>query len=192
LEELYVADLDAILSGRGSPDLIGEIVSKSGMRVMVDAGFQRADEVGEYLEKGVEKIVLATETLRGWGEVSKVKARGASVVASLDVKLGQVVAESKEMVLPLRELVERFETEGASEIILLSLDRVGTARGPDYGALKVALDCASVPVLAAGGVRNMGDLRCLEEIGISGVLIATALHRGIITKADLSQLLHER
>ncbi len=193
LRELYVADLDAIILKGGNPDLVGRIVSESGMGVMVDAGFRRADEVWNYIKKGVEKIVLATETLEGWGEVSKlVGDYGARVVASVDMRLGQIVAGSKAIVLPLEELVKRFESEGASEILLLSLDRVGTAQGPDYSTLKRVLGHTAVPVLIGGGVRNVEDIRRLQKSHISGVLIATAFHTGSITKENIDQFLQDR
>lgn len=188
LEELYIADLDAISSGRRNPELIGRI-AEGGMKLMVDAGFRRDDNIGSYVKSGVNKIVLATETLKSLNEVSKVVADyGIEVVASIDVKFDQVIGESAAMRLPIIKLVEKFEAEGASEILLLSLDRVGTARGPNHAILKDILNRASVPVLIGGGIRDIRDIKELRGLGVSGVLVATALHRGIITKEELNRL----
>lgn len=189
LEELYVADLDAISSGRRNLRLIGRIASQSGMKLMVDAGFRQAGDIGSYVKSGVNKIVLATETLESLNEVSKVVAdHGVEVVASIDMKFDQVIAESEAMRLPIMELVQKFEAEGASEILLLSLDRVGTAQGPDHTTLKDMLNRTTVPVLIGGGIRDIRDIKDLQGLGVSGVLVATALHRGIITKEELNRL----
>lgn len=189
LEELYIADLDAIRRSGHNCGAIGRIAAETGMKIMVDAGFRRADELGEYVKEGVEKIVLATETLESFEEIPKaIDTHKTSVVTSIDVKFGQVIAESNSMQLRLEDLIRKFDGAGASEIILLSLDRVGTQRGPDSESLKLALRYTSVPVLIGGGVVNMEDVRRLRDLGAAGVLVATSLHQGIITKHDVDQL----
>ena len=186
LRELYIADLDAICSSGQNLGWIGRIASQSGMEVMVDAGFRRADGVEAYVERGIDKIVLATETIEGFEEVRKVvDDYRLPVTASIDVRWGRIIANSKQMRLPLADLIRKFEAAGASEFVVLSLDRVGTSEGPDHTLLKGALMQATVPVLVAGGVRNVADIRHLRKSGAAGVLVATALHEGRIKKDDL-------
>ena len=192
LRELYVADLNAICSRGHNLNAIGQIASQSRMEVMVDAGFQRADDVETYVKKGVNRIVLATETLESFEEVRKIVDRGLFVTASIDMKGDQVVAGSREMKLPRKDLVRKFEDERTSEIIILSLDRVGTSRGPDFESIKDVLSYATVPVLVAGGVRNVDDISHLQKLGAAGVLLATALHKGTITKDDVAGLLQPK
>ncbi len=189
LEELYIADLDAIRRIGHNHRVIGQIVAETGMKIMVDAGFRRADEVDKYVEKGVEKIVLATETLESFEEIPKlINAHKMPVAASIDVKFGHVVARSDLMRLRLEELIRKFEGEGASEIILLSLDRVGTQGGPDFESLNLALQCTNMPVLVGGGVISIEDIRLLRDHGAAGVLVATSLHKGVITREDINRL----
>jgi len=189
LKELYIADLDAICSRGRNLDAVRQIASQTKLELMVDAGFGRANEVRDHIERGIGKIVLATETLESFDEVQKVTAEyGTRVVAGIDLKFGRVVARSRTMRLPLEELIKRFEAEGALEILLLNIDRVGTGQGVNYEALKKAVNCASVPVLVGGGVRGMADIQSLQKGRASGVLIATALHKGMIKKDDLIHL----
>jgi len=186
LKELYVADLDAICSTGRNLNTVEQIASRAEPELMVDAGFRRANEVEGYVNMGIEKIVLATETLESFDEVQKVITKyDVRVVASIDLKFGQVVARSGSMLLPLKELVRRFEAYGASEILLLSQNRVGTGQGASYEPLKEALSCATVPIIVGGGVRDITDIRRLQNEGASGCLIATALHKGIIKEGQL-------
>ena len=189
LEEIYIADLNAICSRGHNLNPIGQIASQSRMGVIVDAGFRRADEAEAYVRNGINKIVLATETLESFEEIPKiVDVYDLPVTASIDLKDGRVVAKSRHMKLPLTELIRKFEDKGASEIIILSLDRVGTSEGPNRRLVEEALNYATVPVLVGGGVRNIADIRYLKKSGAAGVLLATALHKGAITKDDLNQL----
>jgi phosphoribosylformimino-5-aminoimidazole carboxamide ribonucleotide (ProFAR) isomerase len=43
-------------------------------------------------------------------------------------------------------------------------------------------------VFAAGGVRNMDDIRALRDAGAAGVLVASALHEGNIKTGDLQEI----
>ncbi len=186
LGELYIADLDMIRLAGQNLDAVERIASKTKLRLMVDAGFRLAKDINGYIKNGVEKIVLATETLDNFGEIRRVISKhNMRVVASIDLKFGKVVGKSKAMRLPLDELIGKFEDEGAAEILLLSLDRVGASRGPDYETLGKTLNQANVPVIVGGGVRNMADVRRLEKKGAAGALVATALHSGLINKDDL-------
>ncbi|MGQ0656986.1 MAG: HisA/HisF-related TIM barrel protein [Chromatiales bacterium] len=44
-------------------------------------------------------------------------------------------------------------------------------------------------IYAAGGVRNAGDLAALKAMDVAGALLATALHEGALTAADLSRFM---
>ena len=189
LDELYIADLDAIRAIGNNLEPIGRIVEKTGMEVMVDAGFRKAEEIGAHVKKGVEKVVLATETMSSFEEISKViDAHGISVVGSIDMKAGKVVARSRSMRLPLQQLARRFEVEGVSELILLDLHRVGTSEGPDPMPLEKVSSNVSIPVLVGGGIRSVEDIAFLDDRGAAGVLTATALHKGTVTKNDIDRV----
>ena len=74
-----------------------------------------------------------------------------------------------------------------NRIIVMTLARVGSGEGPDLARLAAVIARAEGrKVFAAGGVRNGDDLKALRDIGAAGALVATALHTGAITPADLA------
>lgn len=73
--------------------------------------------------------------------------------------------------------------------IIMALHRVGTGTGPDTELLESVLHRAPDRAMyAAGGIRNERDLQTLAAAGAAGALVATALHCGTITRADLEAL----
>ena len=87
---------------------------------------------------------------------------------------------------PLSAL-ELLVDEGVTEVILLALPPGGDGRRG-----RTSRRCAprappfpAVRLIAGGGVRTAADLRALAAAGADGVLLATALHRGWITAADI-------
>ena len=71
-------------------------------------------------------------------------------------------------------------------IIVMTLARVGSDAGPDLERFAAIRSIAGGrEIYAAGGVRNASDLSALKAAGVSGALIATALHERRIVAADL-------
>ena len=67
--------------------------------------------------------------------------------------------------------------------------RVGSGAGPDIGRLgEIRAVAGARLVYAAGGVRNGGDLVALQRAGIAGALIASSLHDGTLTAADVGSM----
>jgi phosphoribosylformimino-5-aminoimidazole carboxamide ribotide isomerase len=189
LDELYVADLDAIAGGPGQRELVAELAREA--RVVVDAGVTEVAGVRRLLEQGVARVVIGTETLPGQAALARLRAvlPDAPLVLSLDLRAGRVLSPDPELArLGAAEALARLAHSGVREVIVLDLARVGTGSGPDF-ALMGGL-CARFPeleLLAGGGVRDASDLHALAEAGAAGALVATALHSGAIAATDLSR-----
>jgi phosphoribosylformimino-5-aminoimidazole carboxamide ribotide isomerase len=75
---------------------------------------------------------------------------------------------------------------GLTQAILLDLARVGSQEGVDVAFLKKALEGVDLEVFVGGGIRDIDDLLNLKELGVFGVLLATALHSGKIKVEDIN------
>jgi len=188
--ELYAADLDAITGGPVNPALLKRIVDESGLKLMVDAGVSNMNRAREVLDCGASKVIIGTETLPNISFVAEaVAALGAErVVVSLDLMGDKVLngfepGRLAEPVTFLREL----EALGVSQIILLDLSKVGSREGINMAVLQKVLGRIKIEVLVGGGVRDVTDLVELKNLGVSGVLVATALHSGKISHENLAK-----
>ena len=186
--ELYVADLDAITGERANFGILKQIADTTGLKLMVDAGiadFKRAEKL---LKSHVSKIVIGTETLPSIGFVGEaVKFFGSErVVVSLDLKGAKVISgfELGKFRNPM-SLLREFRGMGVDQIIVLDLARVGSGQGVNMPILKEVLRNFKGKVFVGGGVRHIKDLVELENVGVFGVLIATALHSGRISLEEL-------
>jgi uncharacterized protein related to proFAR isomerase len=100
-------------------------------------------------------------------------------VLSLDYRGGRLLGNPE---------IERRIELWPNRLILMTLDRVGTGGGPDIDSLRRLRErAASRAVFAAGGVRSEADIIALEEAGIAGALVATALHDGRLSPAVLAR-----
>ncbi|RJG44271.1 HisA/HisF-related TIM barrel protein [Mesorhizobium sp. DCY119] len=74
-------------------------------------------------------------------------------------------------------------------VIVMTLAKVGAASGPDFPRLReIKAKAGNRMVIAAGGVRNEADLLELSSLGIAAALVATSLHDGTLTPAQIEAL----
>ncbi|KPV63459.1 MAG: Imidazole glycerol phosphate synthase subunit HisF [Candidatus Bathyarchaeota archaeon BA2] len=187
-DELYIADLDAILGRYVNLALYKQIKTKTSLNLMVDAGVTDLEKAKGVLKSGVSRIIIGTETLDNLDFVKRaIRLFGEDrVIVSLDLKEGKVMSISEAIrSMDPTSLVKTLEGMGATRMIILDLARVGTGRGVNLIAVKKILQEAKVEVLAGGGISNIRDLEELKDVGVSGALIATALHTGKITAKEL-------
>nr|MDO8133100.1 HisA/HisF-related TIM barrel protein [Candidatus Njordarchaeum guaymaensis] len=191
-KELYVADLDAI-QGKGiAVEDIRRISEATPMELMVDAGVNNIEAAHVVREAGASEIIIATETLEDLNTLPEIiRDMGSSkIISSLDMKYGEVLSKSPRLrnLSPVKA-AKTIEEMGASQLIVLELTRVGSELGVDRTLVKSIVSKIRIPVLTGGGVRNINDLTELNEMGVSGALVATSLHTGSITARDLRSLL---
>jgi phosphoribosylformimino-5-aminoimidazole carboxamide ribotide isomerase len=190
LDELYVADLDAIEGGPGSPEVVAALAREA--RVMVDAGAADAAAVAGLLELGVARVVIGTESLPGAEAFRRLRGElpDAPLVLSLDLRGGRLISPDPALAGGAAvDALARFAEAGAREAIVLDLARVGSGAGPDAALLGVLhARFPDIALLAGGGVRHAADLRALADAGAAGALVATALHAGAIGADELHAL----
>jgi HisA/HisF family protein len=190
LDELYVADLDAIVGAGDNSATVGALAREA--RVMVDAGVSEPARAQALLDLGAHRVIVGTETLTGPDALDRLLAElpSGALVLSVDLREGRVLSPDAQLAgLPALDAVARLYRRGLREAIVLDLARVGSGAGPDV-ELIADLHGAhpDLDLLAGGGVRDVDDLRALDAAGAAGALVATALHRGVIGPRELAEL----
>ncbi len=176
---IYAADLDAI-ERRGDHGAVLRALGEAFPQVefWVDSGLTDAAEARASLRRPRETVVLGSETLKDEAALDALKGE-ARVILSLDF--------NDEGFLGAPAILARPELWPA-RVIVMTLGRVGADAGPDFKRLAVLREASGAALYAAGGVRGPRDLAALAGAGIEGALVASALHDGRLTGADLAKL----
>ena len=188
-QALYVADLDGI-EGRGA-DLEtqrrlaeiwpGELWIDDG-KIAPSPGAPAPGEGAGPLIKSqlLYHRVLGSESLTSVIDYETARERaGTAAPLSLDFR-GDDFIGPPELLANASLWPER--------VIVMTLARVGSGEGPDVTRLtSIIARAGKREIYAAGGVRDVNDLAKLQDIGAAGALVATALHTGGISRADLER-----
>jgi phosphoribosylformimino-5-aminoimidazole carboxamide ribotide isomerase len=187
----YIADLDAIAGAEPAFSTF-EALQLSGFRVWVDAGVTEVEEARALADYGVARIIAALETLPAADVLGEIcREIHPPTIFSLDLHSGQPVRASDSWKNDAWSILEQAIDAGVRAVLLLDLARVGMRSGTGTEELskRLAETYPQVETIAGGGIRNAHDLRHLERLGVSTALMATALHDGSVTPADLADWL---
>jgi phosphoribosylformimino-5-aminoimidazole carboxamide ribotide isomerase len=191
-EQFYLADLDAIMGRGDQGKIVQELANELKAELWVDAAINDAVSARRMLETGANRVIVGSETLSAWIALRAIKNSlpAERLLFSLDISKGLVQSHSSALhgQDPLVWL-DRLSDEGWNEFILLTLNQVGTGDGPDWDLISTAnRRFPHLSLIVGGGVRTLQDLEQLAALNVSGVLVATSLHRGWITRKDLQAL----
>jgi phosphoribosylformimino-5-aminoimidazole carboxamide ribotide isomerase len=176
----YIADLDRI-ERRGSHASTLDVLDAAFPNIVfwVDAGVRNAGEARIWLTRHERAhLVLGSESLQSCTVLADLAAADR-VVLSLDFRgdrfMGPKALHDAPQLWPER-------------VIVMTLARVGGNAGIEVDRLlATGRRAPDVRLYAAGGLRGAMDLVRLEKAGVRGVLVASALHDGKLTGADLAE-----
>ena len=181
-KHLYIADINAIQKTGGHKRIIQEIaLDLPGIEIWLDAGFDNESTIKSWQLPNI-RPVIGTESMDSTEQyLSLIKASHNSPILSLDFKNNKLQGPN--------EFVDDV-TFWTKEVIVMTLDKVGSNAGPDIETLSHINRQSKISKLyAAGGVRNTEDIKVLQSLNIHGALIASALHNSAISNKELN-LLH--
>ena len=186
---LYVADLDAI-EGRTPQNSIWRNLVDAGFELEIDAGVRSVESVGRVLDSGADSVIVGSESLPSeklLTELLKV-TEAERVVMSLDLIAGEprIQVEQWATLSPI-EIVDRVVSLGVRRVIVLDVRRVGMQGGPGTDSLctEIRKSFPDLELTTGGGIRSVTDLRRQTEIGMDRVLVASALHDGLLRPPDI-------
>jgi phosphoribosylformimino-5-aminoimidazole carboxamide ribotide isomerase len=168
---LYIADLEGIVYQRPDLKILKELsIIKS---IMIDLGIRGSKDLNVFKDLNSD-IVLGTETIREPGIISKaIELFDNGVIVSVDIKNGEVLSPFLS-VKPL-EAYDMVIELGVKKVLFLDIGAVGTKKS-DFSFLKVINK--SGEIFLGGGITKK-DLEAMEKLKVDGVLVGTALHKGL-------------
>lgn len=192
---IYLADLDAIQAQGNNRNVVTDLSQALDLEFWVDAGITCTEDIKPLFDAGAAAVILGSETLPDLAQLSEICRTFPPdrLIFSLDLNAGHVISPAAELSgqSPAKAL-ERLSAFHLERFILLTLDGVGTAKGPDIPLLTTAMSSfPGLTFITGGGVKTPAHLSALKSLGLDGVLVATSLHNGWVTQKDLDRLARE-
>jgi phosphoribosylformimino-5-aminoimidazole carboxamide ribonucleotide (ProFAR) isomerase len=189
---LHVVDVDRADGGEPDLALLSEL-ARLGARIQASGGIASAAAAAEALEAGAARVVLSSSVLAD-PELSRdiVDRLGARAVVGVEADGDRIRPRgvpSRSRDLPLAETLAWVAELGPARYLYTAVARVATMTGPDLDGVRAASALLGRPVLVAGGVRRIEDVRAVQALGpdvAEGCVVGRALYRGLDLVALLS------
>lgn len=178
---LHVMDLegDAREHGRAAHETVRDMLAEAPIAAQVGGDIRSGDQVEQLIQDGASFVILGRRALEepDWLDGTSAAFPGRLIVA---------------MRVLGRQLESRGRTPPRGTLAVIDefadLDLAGLLLAPEYHGdglttddlflLDDAAAASAHPLLVAGGVRRLRDLRAIQERGVAGVVVGTALYDG--------------
>ncbi len=197
---LHVIDLDGAFSGLPvNRDLIHRICSSLSIPVQLGGGIRDIKTAKAYLDGGVERLIIGTIALENPAVFSDLcQAFPGQIGVSLDAEGGTLKTKGwvEDSGMTVYDVLPRLVTQGAAFIIYTDIDRDGMQSGVNISALTALAEQSPIPVIAAGGVANLEDVRRLypltQRANLQGAITGKAIYEGTLDIAQAMQWIAEQ
>ena len=160
VDELIVLDIDASLNNEPiNTEIITDMANECFMPLTIGGGIKTIEDVYTVLGAGADKVSINSEAIKRPSFIKEIATIFGSqcVVCSIDIKKvdGKYkVFTKKEGLLDIDpiELAKEYETQGAGEILLTSIDHEGTTLGYDIELLTLFTRALHIPIIINGGM----------------------------------------
>jgi phosphoribosylformimino-5-aminoimidazole carboxamide ribotide isomerase len=181
---IHIVDLDGAASGEVTNlEVIENIATAVLVPTQLGGGIRSIEIITKLLNMGIERVILGTVAVENKELVEQsCRKYPDSIIVSIDAREGQVATRGwlKGTELNAVQLAQEMACLGVRRFIYTDISRDGTLSGPNFPAIKELIDALGLPVIAAGGISNIADLRILKSSGAEGAIIGKALYTGDI------------
>jgi phosphoribosylformimino-5-aminoimidazole carboxamide ribotide isomerase len=184
---LHLVDLDGAFSGSPSAGLVRDVVGAAGeVPLQVGGGYRTLEAIEAALAAGARRVVVGTAAALP-GFVAEAASRfGEGVAVAIDARDGKLAIRGWTELsgLDAVELAVACAQAGIRRLLVTSTRRDGSLAGPDVALVRSVLEATQLPVIAAGGVASLEDLRALRALGCEGAVAGSAIWSGRFTLAE--------
>jgi phosphoribosylformimino-5-aminoimidazole carboxamide ribonucleotide (ProFAR) isomerase len=172
-ERVLVVDLDAAIRGDGRNfALLKDLVGQVDARVTVTGGVRSQSHVGQLLDAGAWQVGIGTQALLDQTFTYDICRRHPGrILVTFDVDEDERIWTRGRTIMSdenLEEALRLMQASGAAGYMIAEVGRDALVEPPNLEALRTALRTVEVPVIAAGGVRDLDDLRALDGLEVDG------------------------
>jgi phosphoribosylformimino-5-aminoimidazole carboxamide ribotide isomerase len=181
---IHVIDLDGALGEKDNTDIVKKILKTVSVPIQMGGGIRSKKYAQKLLDMGIERIILGTMAIENPQIVQDLADEYGSdrIIVSLDSKDSMVVikgwTEKTSMKAP--EMGQILENYGAGGILFTNVDYEGLLKGFNVDPVLELVNAVQIPVIYSGGISSLDDLEKLQNSGVKGVVVGSAIYKGNI------------
>ena len=185
---LHIVDLDGAFEGLPvNREVVAAIAKAVPIPIQLGGGIRRVAVAKEYLDMGVDRLIIGTAALEEPGLFAELCAAfPGKVGVSLDADNGRLksrgwVADTE---MTIDQILPKIVKAGAAFVIYTDISRDGMQSGINLPMIEMVAKASAIPVVAAGGVHDLDDIKSLYPLwgksNLEGVIAGRAIYEGTL------------
>ncbi|MCY1439824.1 1-(5-phosphoribosyl)-5-[(5-phosphoribosylamino)methylideneamino] imidazole-4-carboxamide isomerase [compost metagenome] len=142
------------------------------------------------MKAGVSYVIIGTKAVKDPAFVAEAcRAFPGKIIVGLDAKDGFVATDGWAEISTIQviDLAKQFEADGVSSIVYTDIAKDGMMQGCNVPFTAALAAATKIPVIASGGIHNLGDIKTLLDAkapGIIGAITGRAIYEGTLDVAE--------
>ena len=180
---IYIADLDCIEKQHLNSELWATLSTEyQNINFWIDFGSMYKQWHKSAVNTANIRPILGSESFKSSHELNaaiKILTSSQPLI-SIDIMDNNILGPE--------DLLLSFQS-WPNDVIILSIDHVGSHSGPNINAItQIQSYNSDRKIYYGGGIRDKNDIHQLKDFNIQGALVASALHNGKLTHQDILEL----
>jgi phosphoribosylformimino-5-aminoimidazole carboxamide ribotide isomerase len=199
VDYMHIVDLDAAAYGDyRNRDLIDRLIEEVEVPVQVAGGIRSEGEAQRLIERGAWRIVMGTAAIENQNMVWDLcRDNPDRIAVSIDVRGDEEIVTkgwTQNSGRYLEEVLIEMSSAGVVSFLISEAGRNALEDPPNLQILVESLATVEQPVIAAGGVRDLDDLRDFVRLQaggrhLEGVIVGREVTAGRFTIEEAKQVL---
>lgn len=187
-EWLHIVDLDGAKLGKPmNAEVVAKIAQQVPMKIELGGGIRNEEAIAAMLEAGVTRLILGSSAIKQFDWFCEMARKYPQrLVLGLDARGANLATEGwlEQGSLSLLEFAQKAADLPLDAIIYTDISKDGMLAGPNIERTKQLVAAVDLPIVAAGGVTTVEDIKTLKTAGVGGAIIGRALYEGSITLTE--------
>lgn len=197
---LHIVDLDGAFAGKAvNLPLIKRMCDTISIPIQLGGGIRDLDTAKSYVDAGVARLIIGTTALEDTATYEEMCTNlPGRIGVSLDTEGGKLMTKGwiDDSGLTIDEVLPRLFAQGTSFVIHTDIDRDGMRSGANIPLLEELVEKSPMPVIAAGGVANLDDIKSLYTLSskgnFEGAITGRAIYEGSLNFAEAMEWLKQQ
>ncbi|MDG1990294.1 MAG: 1-(5-phosphoribosyl)-5-[(5-phosphoribosylamino)methylideneamino]imidazole-4-carboxamide isomerase [Dehalococcoidia bacterium] len=188
---MHIIDLDGARAGKlVNEKVVEKIINVSDCSIQIGGGIRNYNDFSNALNNGVNRVIVGTIAIKDKNLLqSLITDFSDELIVSIDSRDGLVQVEgwTESTQLESFALIQELAQQGVKRIIYTDVERDGTNEGINFKNIEKIVSSSHIPIIAAGGISSLDDLKSLKSCGVEGAILGRALFDG---KIDLEEAIN--
>ena len=185
---LHIVDLDGAFQGVPvNREVVAAIARAVPIPIQLGGGIRLPATAKEYLDMGVDRLIIGTSALKDPKLLTELCDKyPGKIGVSLDAHDGRLKSNGwvEDAGATIDQVLPKITEAGAAFVIYTDIARDGMQSGINLPMIEMVAKASAIPVVAAGGVHDLDDIKALYPLwgksNLEGVIAGRAIYEGTL------------